>query len=226
MPFSHKTLDFLFQNKINDSKEWFEDHRSDYEEHVAKPMCDLVSELTPFMKEVDSRFICDPRVGRSVSRIYRDTRFSHDKSRYRSNVWLTFSRDKKAYFGPPGIFFQVGVDGLVWGCGWYQIGREQLDCARQLILRHDPAFKRAVKAFEGQSTFSLSGDTLKRTRFPSGTDEDRMWGDRKNLCLIARTDDFSMIFSGDAGEILKRDFKKIIPVYDFMIKCSSSRQTT
>ena len=100
MPISAKTLDFLFENKLNNSKEWYHAHKKEYTELVLRPLAELVVKLKPTMLELDPDLIVEPRVTRSISRIYRDTRFSKDKSLYRDNMWLIFIRDKKLYEGP------------------------------------------------------------------------------------------------------------------------------
>ena len=102
--FTTKTLDFLFENRVNNSKEWFDDHRFSYNEFVVKPLAGLVEELTPTMLKIDSSFIVEPKIDRTISRIRRDTRFSHDKSIYRDVQWISFMRNKKLYFGYPGFF--------------------------------------------------------------------------------------------------------------------------
>ena len=80
MPFSAQTLDFLFLNKLHDSREWFNERRDEYDAVVMEPMRKLVSNLAPVMMEIDPLLICEPKVNKSISRIFRDTRFSKDKS--------------------------------------------------------------------------------------------------------------------------------------------------
>ena len=119
MPISAKTLDFLFENKLNNSKEWYHAHKKEYTELVLRPLAELVVKLKPTMLELDPDLIVEPRVTRSISRIYRDTRFSKDKSLYRDNMWLIFIRDKKLYEGPPGFYVDISPRGLSYGMGYY-----------------------------------------------------------------------------------------------------------
>lgn len=74
--FSEKTIEFLKLNKLNNSKEWFNDHKDEYEEYVLLPLKELVYSLTSFMQSVDPLIICDASVNKTISRIYRDIRFS------------------------------------------------------------------------------------------------------------------------------------------------------
>jgi uncharacterized protein (TIGR02453 family) len=88
--FSRKTFTFLRDLGRNNDKTWFVAHRGVYEEHVLQPLRDLVSDLADFMLGIDLSFEVEPAVGKTISRIYRDTRFSKDKSPFR-DTWIAFN---------------------------------------------------------------------------------------------------------------------------------------
>ena len=90
MPISKQTLNFLAQNKFNNSREWFRAHKPEYQEYVLAPMAELVNLLAPTIQKIDPLIITEPKVGKAISRIYRDTRFSRDKSLYREVMWIVF----------------------------------------------------------------------------------------------------------------------------------------
>jgi uncharacterized protein (DUF2461 family) len=96
--FSPKTLKFLRGLKANNSKAWFQAHRADYEEYALQPLRYLVTDLGDFMLDIDPYFEITPSVNKTISRIYRDTRFSKDKSPFRSTVWFTFKNQKQFPF--------------------------------------------------------------------------------------------------------------------------------
>ena len=72
--FSRKTLDFLVENRIQNRKAWFEEHRGDYNRHVLTPLRELVTALTPAMLKIDPLFTVEPSVNKTIARIYRDVR--------------------------------------------------------------------------------------------------------------------------------------------------------
>jgi uncharacterized protein (TIGR02453 family) len=118
--FSPKTLKFLRAIKANNNKAWFEAHRNDYEEYVLGPLRDLVTDLGDFMLDIDPRFEVEPAVNKTISRIYRDTRFSKDKSPFRSTVWITFkNRNKDWTTNVCGYFFELSMDSYRYGMGFY-----------------------------------------------------------------------------------------------------------
>ncbi len=147
MAFSAKTLDFLFENRLQDSRDWFLEHKDTYQAVLLEPMKDLVRSLTPVMLEIDAKVTTEPRVDKTICRLRRDTRYSHDKSLYRDTMWLIFKRGKMHGTEVPGIYFEITCDGFNYGCGFYHASAAYMNTMRRLILQGDPAFEKAKKAF-------------------------------------------------------------------------------
>lgn len=93
--FSSQSIAFLTEVKSQNNKEWYENNKAAYEKYLLEPFQHLVKSLTPIVQEIDKNIEVSPKIGKTISRIYRDTRFSKDKSRFRDKMWLTFKRDKK-----------------------------------------------------------------------------------------------------------------------------------
>ena len=85
--FSAETFTFFRQIGENNRGEWFEAHREQYARHVLAPLRALASDLAPFMASID--LSVELRADRTLSRIHRDTRFSHDKSPFRDHMSLS-----------------------------------------------------------------------------------------------------------------------------------------
>lgn len=164
MPFTDDTLEFLVRNKLMDSREWFHEHHGEYERLVVEPLAELVSALTPALAEIDPNIVCVPKVGKSISRIWRDTRRGPGLPIYRDVMWLTFLRAKQQ--GLPGFWFEFSPQALRWGCGWYQTEPATMAAFRELILRGDPAWRAALRAYRKQERFVLEPERYKRSRFP------------------------------------------------------------
>ena len=81
--FDTGSFKFLRGLARHNDKAWFESHRQDYEAHVRQPFLRLITDLQPALAAISPHFRADPRtVGGSLFRIYRDARFSNDKSPY------------------------------------------------------------------------------------------------------------------------------------------------
>ncbi|MCH5194263.1 MAG: DUF2461 domain-containing protein [Oscillospiraceae bacterium] len=216
MPFSAKSLDFLFENTLNDSKVWFNEHKEDYKQNIVLPFAKLVTDLTDTMLEIDPDFICDPK---KISRLYRDARYSKGKSIFRDYVWYSFSRSREAY-DHPGFYFSISPNGFDYGCGYYTASTETMNILRGLILNDDKVWKAALKAYKGQSVFELYGDMYKRDRYPEESPERKNWLNRRQIGLSCESKDFQLLFSDRLAEKVAEDFKSIAPIYKLFITAS------
>ena len=88
--FTPETFEFFAGLRENNYKPWFEEHKPVYELEVLQPLKALVFAMTPAMYSIDSQMNFRPN--KIISRIYRDIRFSKDKSPYKTNMWITFQR--------------------------------------------------------------------------------------------------------------------------------------
>lgn len=162
-PFSQRTLDFLFENRLNDSRSWFAEHKKEYLELVIQPLRQLVMDLSPAMLELDPDFITEPKVDKTICRIWRDTRYTKDPSLYRDHMWIIFKRGGRMHGTDyPGIYFEINLDGFSYGCGFYHASTAFMNNLRSRILAGDPEFQRAQQAYLGQKIFRMEGDCFKR----------------------------------------------------------------
>lgn len=215
--FSPQTFDFLMENRFMNSKEWFHEHKSIYDEHVLKPLTELAIEMAPAMEMMDPTIVTIPKINKVLSRIYRDTRFSKDKSLFRESMWLSYKKDKKEYPHYPEFFVVMNPQMLLFGCGYYWMQPKTMEKVRELVLSAHPAYKKAQKAYDRQSVFRMEGDYYKRTKYPDETEKKREWLDKKNICFTHYSTDFSLVFSDELGDYLCRNLVLMKDVYDFLI---------
>ena len=192
--------------------------------YVLTPMQDLVECLSPLMLDIDPQLICQPKIGKSISRIHRDTRFSRDKSIFRDHMWCSFVRDKKQCGGYlPEFYFSISPQGFSFGCGYYKTDTESMEAMRKMIVNRDALFMKAFRAVNSQDVFALYGDMYKRSKFPDQPEKYRQWLDRKSLCVLHDSQDFDLLFSDELGEWLREKFAALRPVYNFFIKAESHK---
>ena len=221
MAFSEKTTEFLFENRVTDSKLWFEAHRGEYEEIVLEPLRQLVRDLTPTMLEIDPFFCCEPKIGKCISRIFRDTRYTHDKHIFRDAMWISFARSRIIAGGSPGYFFELSPRGLLWGCGWFQASPEVMAILRERVLAGDRHFLAAQRLLKKRPDFYLSDERYKRSKYPQQPEELRKWLDLKNVCLLASGDVETLLPSPALADVLAKDFLAMRPLYDFLTEVGS-----
>lgn len=216
--FSSQTFQFLMENRFHNSREWFLEHKPNYMQYVLEPLQDLVAALSPTMLEIDSSLITEPKVDKTISRIYRDTRFARDKSLFKEHMWITFMRDKKSlHFDPACFFFEITPDHYHYGCGYYQASSAEMGAIRALVLENHPAFAALWRMLERQDIFVPEGESYKRNRYPEAPAELWPWLNRKNLFFTHRSTDFDLLFSEHLAERVAADFLLLKPAYEFFL---------
>lgn len=217
-------LDLLIENRLNDSKEFYDAHKPQFEELVRQPVFRLIEEIVPVLQKADPEIICAPK--RQISRIRRDTRFTNDKSLYRASVWCFLGRDKREYEHYPAFFFEFRPEYAWWGCGTYFADPSFTASYQKMILDRDPIFMKAKESFEKQKRFSLdSDDAYKRTKFPGEPEDIRLWLDRKSVYVTHTEPDVSKAFGEKLIPTLKRDFPKLFDYYRFLQAVYDRRET-
>jgi uncharacterized protein (TIGR02453 family) len=160
MAFSAATLGYLRNLKRHNERLWFEAHRAEYEENVKAPMRELIEEMDVRLARLAPEILGDPK--RSMFRIYRDIRFSADKSPYKTHAscWF-YHRDgsravgREAAGGGAGFYFQIAPGDSFTGGGMWMPPREALIKLRDAIAEDPKGFakiatdKRALRRFGG-----------------------------------------------------------------------------
>ncbi|HEY1307104.1 MAG TPA: DUF2461 domain-containing protein [Vicinamibacterales bacterium] len=167
--FTKKTLSFLRALKRNNRREWFLPRKDDYEQHVKAPMIALVERLAGDMRTFAPELVADPKV--SLFRVYRDTRFSSDKTPYKTHVAARFPRRGFPRGEGAGLYMEI-APGWVWmGGGMYMPTTADLHDIRAQIASSHPRFHRLVTAPAFTRTVgALTGERL--TRVPLGYTKD------------------------------------------------------
>ena len=216
MPFTDDTLEFLVRNKLMDSREWFHEHHGEYERLVVEPLAELVSALTFLLVSF--------RVWLYFGRSFADWRTFLSMMMGAAFVAASAARAARPPAGTvfiqglPGFWFEFSPQALRWGCGWYQTEPATMAAFRELILRGDPAWRAALRAYRKQERFVLEPERYKRSRFPDEAPEKREWLDLKSICLTHNEPDLELLFSDGLAERVAEDFRSIAPAYELFLK--------
>src|SRR5437867_10972020 len=136
--FPKEGLQFLRSLKRNNNREWFQKHRGNYEQHVKQPMSDLIEALHADFQKFAPEMTASPKV--SAYRIYRDTRFSKDKSPYKTHVAVVFPRSGLGKHEGAGLYLHISTQELLIGGGLYMPLPEDLNAVRNHIVDHPDRF--------------------------------------------------------------------------------------
>ena len=167
--FPEEGLTFLRALKRNNRREWFQAHRDDYERLVKTPMTEIVLALAQDFRRIAPEMVADPAV--CLYRIYRDTRFSPDKTPYKTHTAAVFPRRGLGRMSGGGLYFHISPSDVWIGGGLYAPSPQQLLAVRQHIGAHHRSFRSIVESPGFRDSFGeLSGEKL--SRVPQGFRKD------------------------------------------------------
>src|SRR5271169_4367613 len=106
--FPPEALTFLRALKKHNEREWFQPRKETYEEKVKAPMIELVAVLMQRLADFAPEYVADP--AKAVYRIYRDTRFSKDKTPYKTHIAAVFTPQGQGKESGAGYYFSVTPD--------------------------------------------------------------------------------------------------------------------
>ncbi len=165
--FSPEFFKFLKQLARNNNREWFLKNKPRYEKFVLGPSLRFIKDARKELKAVSPYLVADPRpFGGSLFRIYRDIRFSRDKSPYKTNVAMMFWHrrgGKKAHTA--GLYLHLAPGQCFVGAGIWHPDPSTLNRVRKTIVSRPEAWSKVKK-----SGLKVEGESLKRP--PAGFDPD------------------------------------------------------
>jgi uncharacterized protein (TIGR02453 family) len=164
--FSAEALQFFRSLTRNNNREWFLPRKPVFEQHVKQPMYDLVSRLNGAMARFAPDYRTEP--SKAVYRFYRDTRFSKDKSPYKTHIAASFRhRHLSAEAAGGGFYFAVSHKEVAIGGGMYMPSPETLLAVRRHLAQNHREFRKVLAAKQVQNLLGgVHGEQL--TRVPKG----------------------------------------------------------
>jgi uncharacterized protein (TIGR02453 family) len=216
--FSPATFQFLRNLCDNNHKEWFELHKSDYQDHVLKPLQALTAGLGQFMLSIDPDIDVTPALNKTISKIYRDTRFSKNKSPYKTSHWITFKRLRKEWKDYPAFFFEISPISYRFGMGFYSASRQTMDNFRKTIDSNPSTFLSAISFYSRQNGFTIEGEEYKRPLKADISEELQDWYNRKSLYLVSNQQLTGNSIDKKLITDLMHGFEVIAPFYHYLCK--------
>ena len=215
--FSPAAFTFLAALDQNNSREWFHAHKSDYERHVREPFLRLIADLQAPLGKISSHYRADPRkVGGSLFRIHRDTRFSHSKLPYKGWQGARFFHERRREIAAPSFYLQIQPGDCFAGGGMWHPENEALKRIRGFLADNPAAWKKATRGKAFTQRFAMWGESLVRP--PRGFDpaheliEDLK---RKSFATGERFDE-RLACSAELLPFAVAVFKAVAPMIDYL----------
>lgn len=168
--FMPETVKFFEDLKKNNTREWFERNRRKFETFVIEPARAFVAELGVRLREISPRIIAEPKVNGSIFRIFRDTRFSTDKSPYKTNMGIYFWEGRETRLECSGFYFHLEPPGLMLGGGVYMFPRQKIGPFRRAAVDPENGDELAeiIRVIKSKKGYDIGGKFYKR--IPVGFD--------------------------------------------------------
>lgn len=197
---------FLRELAANNDREWFAANRARYVAEVQEPALAFVEDVGMRLPEVSRHLVADARTnGGSLFRIYRDTRFSKDKSPYKTHTGIQFRHERARDVHAPGLYLHLEPGTVFLACGVWHPDSETLHSIRtavaskpsrwRAVVVEDPAFAKR---------FRLGGESLKRP--PAGFDREHPLIEdikRKDFIAIADLSEADVVSAGFLSRFLE-----------------------
>lgn len=211
--FSEETIQFFLGLRFHNQKSFFEENREAFQAYVQAPFYALIEDLSPVMAKIDPGMELRPY--KCLARIYRDTRFSKDKSPYRDHLWVLLRRAAEPRDQGLTYWFELSPEWVNWGMGFWSENRPVMDLMRRRMAAHPQSFMALIDGCQLEKRhLELSGTSFKRMEAPPGIpDRLKPWYLSKEF-FIHRTDaDMRWIYSPSLVKRVAGDFKALAPLY-------------
>ncbi|MGE0485554.1 MAG: DUF2461 domain-containing protein [Gammaproteobacteria bacterium] len=210
-------LKFLRDLAQHNERPWFNANKQRYEDGVRNPSLAFIADMDAPLKKLSPNFLALPKkVGGSLMRVYRDTRFANDKTPFKTNVGIHFRHESAKDVHAPGFYVHIEPGNCFLGAGIWHPEAKALAAIREFIADNPNAWKQATRAAAFRKRWELVGDALVRP--PRGFDPEH------ELIADLKRKDFIACMNFDEAEIEKpkfaafvaRHFKDMVPLVSYL----------
>ena len=208
--YTEQTVDFLWRLRLNNSREWFREHKEEYERLMLAPTKALANALYDHFSEVCPKHTW----GLHLSRIYRDARRLYGRGPMNDHLWFAIFADGKRD-GAPAFYFGFEPEGYDYGMGCWHGGNVMMArFRRQIAIRPEPA-EQLARRFARQDTFALYGEPYKKPKMQtSSVLQD--WANRRELGFHCEKPHDEISLGPALYETLRQGFDFLIPYFEYL----------
>jgi uncharacterized protein (TIGR02453 family) len=185
------------------------------------PFRDLVIDLTPMVLSIDAEIEVRPAVNKTIARIFRDTRFSRDKSLFRDSMWLVFKRSGKQWSTSiPAFYFEIMPDSYRYGMGFYSAAAKIMEAFRKKIDDKPKQFLDIIEKIHRDGRYHLEGEDYKRQQVNEHPLSIQPWYNKKSFYLACNRTPDDLLYSMNLLNELESGFQLLEPLYAFLLDIS------
>ena len=205
--FTPETIDFLWGIRMNNNREWFLEHKKQYEDTLYQPMKELGQELfQPFLERSGDIL--------KVSRIYRDARLHHPEP-YKESLWICIRRDVEWWAENPCLFFEIRPEGVSYGFSVWKPKSSAMEAFRRRLAAKPREFPEILKKVQKDVGMELTAVCYKRPKEAPTPALAPYYAWKEDISLIVHEPVNEAIFGPALGERAGAFLEKLISLYDY-----------
>ena len=208
--YSDKVGDFFWELRFNNSREWFNPRKAEFDQLVMQPTKALANELYDWFQEQY------PALGLNlhISRIYRDARRLFGRGPYKDHLWLTIERPHERFEGVPALYFELAPNYFSYGCGYWDAAPATMARLRRRIETNPKTLEKIVRKLN-KSRFTLSGEAFKRPKGDVGTLLNP-WYNAKHIAVSYDDNPEGVLFTPELKDEVLAGFRELMPLYLYL----------
>lgn len=211
--FCERSVDFVWNLRFNNSKDWFLAHKQEYEDLLHTPIRALAFDL---QKHFSDRY---PQHSWNVhiSRIYRDARRLHGRGPMNDHLWFSLYADGEKDGITPAFYFGFEPEGYDYGMGCWSQSGVFMERLRAEVRKNPETLDKLRRGFEKQTAFSLSGEPYKRPKVQ--TQPQLMdWVNRKYLGFHCENAHGEAGFGAGLYDTVLQGYESLMPLYEYFLQ--------
>ena len=205
--FTPETIDFLWGIRMNNNRDWFLEHKKQYEDTLYQPMKSLGAELfQPFLNRTGDIL--------KVSRIYRDARLHHPQP-YKESLWICIRRDVEWWAENPCLFFEIRPEGVSYGFSLWKPKSSAMEAFRRRLAAHPEEFPEILERVQKDVGMELTAVCYKRPKEAPSQALAPYFAWKEDISLIVNEPVGEELFGPELGRRAGAFLEKLIPLYDY-----------
>lgn len=205
--FTPETIDFLWGIRMNNNREWFQEHKKQYTQSLYEPMKALGAELFRAFADRPGDIL-------KVSRIYRDARLHHPDP-YKESLWICIRKDVEWWAENPCLFFEIRPEGVSYGFFLWKPKTAALETFRQRIAARPDEFLDMLRSTQEATGMEVTADLYKRPKEAPIPEVQPFYAWKGQISCIREEPVSDALFGPELGARAADFLKKLIPIYDY-----------
>jgi uncharacterized protein (DUF2461 family) len=214
--FDKSTNDFFENIRVNNSKEYFNKNKSEYELYVKRPLVELFYYLLDTLMDIDGQFEYKPQ--RCISTPYTDTRFMAKKP-IKEYMYIRYKLSRTRKTDIPGFFFDASNETVRYGIKVYNITATGMEKIRFGLLQNITYYNRYIKRLETKDIKIYVNNKYKKDHYPQIKEPLKNWLNSKDINVYYLLTERNIFYGSELKNSISKTFQEVAKIYILLKSC-------